>query len=45
MEGWHPERLPVLAAVYDAGDVEALITRLVAIRDAVNDAKKKRHAN
>ena len=35
MGGWQPERLPVLLAVYAAPDLEGLLDRLVAIRDAV----------
>lgn len=32
--GWQPERLPVWLALHPADDVDALVRRLEAIRDA-----------
>ena len=34
MGGWHPERLPVYAALYDVDDIGAVVEATVAIRDA-----------
>jgi hypothetical protein len=33
--GWYPERLPWALALYPADDAEALLVRLMAIRDAL----------
>lgn len=35
--GWQPERLSMYAALYGVTDPEALIERLLAIRQAVNE--------
>jgi hypothetical protein len=34
MGGWHPERLPIYAALHDVDDLGALVEMALAIRDA-----------
>jgi hypothetical protein len=41
--GWYPERLPLWLALHPTDDIEALICRLEAIRDAVDDAARPRN--
>lgn len=39
MDGWAPERLAVYLALYPCHDIDGLIERLGAIRNAVADAR------
>ena len=45
MDGWAPERLPVYLALYPCDDIDGLIERLNAIRNAVAEARAPRREN